>query len=262
VTLAEAGLEHPAAPSGIVTASLGVAAGASDAATLIEQADAALYEAKRGGRDRVMVARAGQVAATRARSAIPVDDPVVRHLLSLLGVARAGAGREGPLPVLEALAECLQSELRFQTVVINLRDADGGRLHVALVRGEQAARAALEGTSSAWSNWEPLLVPAHDRSGACWLPAGSVEWDDDDHAWVPPPNALVGADAWKPDDMLLLPLRDHSGEVIGLVSVDEPLTGRRPDDAQIALLMAVADHASVALAHAIRDHGGVALETA
>jgi HD-GYP domain-containing protein (c-di-GMP phosphodiesterase class II) len=52
--------------------------------------------------------------------------------------------------------------------------------------------------------------------------------------------------------MLLLPLRDASGEVLGIVSVDEPLSGRRPDDAELRLLMAVADHAGLALEQAER----------
>jgi HD-GYP domain-containing protein (c-di-GMP phosphodiesterase class II) len=59
--------------------------------------------------------------------------------------------------------------------------------------------------------------------------------------------APIAADAWDPDDMLLLPLRGASQELMGFVSVDQPLLGRRPTEAEIGVLMAVVDHAGLAL---------------
>ena len=46
--------------------------------------------------------------------------------------------------------------------------------------------------------------------------------------WTPPIAAAPGSDSWHPDDMLLLPLRALTGEILGVVSVDEPLSGQRP----------------------------------
>ena len=55
----------------------------------------------------------------------------------------------------------------------------------------------------------------------------------------------------------MLPLRGSSEEIIGMVSLDQPLHGRRPDDAEIAVLMAVADQAGLAIEQAHRtDVGG------
>jgi len=64
---------------------------------------------------------------------------------------------------------------------------------------------------------------------------------------------VPGADGWDPDDFLLLPLRAHDGTLLGTVSVDQPVGGRRPDDGQIALLMAVADHAALAIEQSRRE---------
>jgi HD-GYP domain-containing protein (c-di-GMP phosphodiesterase class II) len=53
--------------------------------------------------------------------------------------------------------------------------------------------------------------------------------------------------------MLLLPLRSASGTILGIVSVDQPLLGRRPSEAEIGVLMAVADHAGLALDQVQRE---------
>ena len=52
--------------------------------------------------------------------------------------------------------------------------------------------------------------------------------------------------------MLLLPLRDSAGEILGVISVDQPLLGRRPTREEIGVLMAVVDHAGLALEQAQR----------
>jgi HD-GYP domain-containing protein (c-di-GMP phosphodiesterase class II) len=86
-----------------------------------------------------------------------------------------------------------------------------------------------------------------------WLPAGSHDFDDGTVLWVPPALGAAGPDAWDPDDMLLLPMRDTNGEILGVISVDQPLGGRRPGEAEFVCLMAVADHAGLAVAQAQRD---------
>jgi HD-GYP domain-containing protein (c-di-GMP phosphodiesterase class II) len=53
--------------------------------------------------------------------------------------------------------------------------------------------------------------------------------------------------------MLLLPMRSAAGEILGVVSVDQPLLGRRPSHEEIGVLMAVVDHAGLALEQSQRD---------
>jgi putative nucleotidyltransferase with HDIG domain len=92
-----------------------------------------------------------------------------------------------------------------------------------------------------------MLLPCYERCGAYWLPAGSHEWSESMPAWTPTATAGPAADAWHPEDALLLPLRDSTGEVIAIVAVDEPLSGRRPTDGELEVLMAVADHGAAVL---------------
>ena len=242
-----AALPHPSDPSGVITVSIGVAAGEGDAPALLSHADRALYEAKHGGRNGVRAA-AGEAAKTPARRRTDaVEQPLLRHLRGLLEISRAAASGRGPLPVLESMAELIQVELRFQTVAVNLREGNDDDLRVVMVAGDEEARGALLGNINPWATWHPLLDPAHDRLGASWIPAGSYDWSADPNTYTPESARSLGPDAWDPDDALLLPLRGATGEVLGVVSVDEPLTGRRPTDDEVRVLMSVADHTALAI---------------
>ncbi len=57
-------------------------------------------------------------------------------------------------------------------------------------------------------------------------------------------------DAWSPEDALFVPLRSAAGDILGILSVDEPADGRRPDGEKLDLLVGVAQHAALALEHA------------
>jgi len=42
-------------------------------------------------------------------------------------------------------------------------------------------------------------------------------------------------------------MRDQQGNLLGIISVDEPTSGRRPTDDDLDVLVALADHAALAL---------------
>ena len=52
---------------------------------------------------------------------------------------------------------------------------------------------------------------------------------------------------WHPEDMLLVPIRSSTGELLGLISVDDPVDGRIPDRRTLELLETFAAHAAVAI---------------
>jgi hypothetical protein len=159
------------------------------------------------------------------------------------------------MPVLEALADTICNELSFHVVAVNLLDEDREQLRVVIVKGDHEARETLIGSSSPWSDWQSVLESGHEVNGAIWLPAGSYEWEADTTIWTPSAVAPPAPDGWQPEDMLLLPLRAASGEILGIVSVDQPALGRRPIESELSVLMAVADHAGLALDQAHRDDG-------
>jgi diguanylate cyclase (GGDEF)-like protein len=250
---------HPDGVDGVLTVSVGVAAGPDDTDRLLARADGALYEAKRKGRNRTVLAAESASDAGPGGAGLrphePAEGPVPRHLRSMLAVSRAAASGQGPLPVLEALAETIRSELSFHVVAVNLRDRVSGEMRIVTVLGDDDAHRTLMGTVNAWSEWEPIMGPEFERQRAIWLPAGASDWGDQIICWTPSMSAVPGPDGWQPEDMLLLPLRGQDGEILGAVSVDQPASGRRPTDEEIAYLMSVVDHAAIGVEQSLREAG-------
>jgi diguanylate cyclase (GGDEF)-like protein/putative nucleotidyltransferase with HDIG domain len=157
-------------------------------------------------------------------------------------------------PVLQAVARTMQACLGFGTVVVNLHRAAWDDFETVVVVGSDDAREVLLGQTSSAADWAPLLDPRFERRGAYHVKDGEYDWSQDPlTTWVPPTPDMSGSsdpDAWSPEDALFVPLRSADGDVLGILSVDEPADGRRPDDEKLDLVVGVAQHAALALEHA------------
>ena len=161
---------------------------------------------------------------------------------------RVRAGEE-PVAVLERLAAIVAETLGWGAVVFNVHRRAWDDFEVVVAHGSEASRDALLGTTHDWTQWAPLFRDRFERRGAHFVPA-EAEVDPDLVCHVPPPGPATGPDAWHHDDMLLVLMRGTDGEVVGILSVDEPRSGRRPSDADIDALVAVANAAGGALQQA------------
>jgi len=166
-------------------------------------------------------------------------------LLAVGALLGAGAA---PEELYAAVAASVAGALGFRTVAVNVHRPADDELAVELVHGSAETRAALEGTVSQEADWAALLDPAHEVSGAFFVPAGAVDWQNAGPAyWVPDLPEPLDPGAWSPHDALLVPLRTGGGELLGVLSVDEPEDGRRPGPEECGLLGAYGAHLSQAL---------------
>jgi diguanylate cyclase (GGDEF)-like protein len=115
------------------------------------------------------------------------------------------------------------------------------------VYGNQAAKEVLLGNARPGDDWTVLLSERFERRGAYVVPAGAVDWDSLGPSYVPQGAPAASADAWDPEDALFVAMRDQQGSLLGIISVDEPVSGRRPTDDDLDVLVALADHAALAL---------------
>ena len=106
------------------------------------------------------------------------------------------------------------------------------------------------GQTTTWADWGPFLAPQHETAGAYFIPAGTLDWGFEHASYVPDRPASDDPGDWHPEDALLVPLTDSDGELLGIVSVDEPVSGRRPDAAQLELVALACAHAAAAIEHA------------
>lgn len=176
----------------------------------------------RGGGDRQAVSRFVGDVARRVGGTLDLDrtlDQVVQAVVELVG---------------------------FRVAVLNLLTAQGD-LEVVTVAGSDEVRTELLGSRETLASWEGLLAAAQ--------PVGALRFADASVAmpgavWLPDLPRTDDPRAWQPEDALFAPLHGADGRLLGVLSVDLPADGLRPDEHTCELLELFAVQASLALDHA------------
>ncbi|NUU24580.1 MAG: diguanylate cyclase [Streptomycetaceae bacterium] len=151
---------------------------------------------------------------------------------------------------LQAVADGVVSGLGFGAAAVNLV-RDDGDLEVAAVAGSEDLAAAMAGQIGPRGDWDRLLAACerwgplrflNHRQGSA--EAGRVP------RWVPDIPVSDHPDAWHPHDALLAPLTTPAGELVGVLSVDLPVDGRRPGPWRCEVLGMFAAQAAIAVDNA------------
>jgi GAF domain-containing protein len=150
--------------------------------------------------------------------------------------------------VLEDVCRTISELLGYRAVVVNVYRPAFDDMHTSAAVGSEDSVSQLVGKSSPRETWVPLLHERSARRGAYFVPGDEFDWDGlGVDSYVPRIAPSDDPDAWRAEDALFVPLRDPKGLLIGVVSVDEPVGGRRPTDDEVDALVAIARHAALAL---------------
>jgi diguanylate cyclase (GGDEF)-like protein len=150
---------------------------------------------------------------------------------------------------LDAVASGVAEVAGFRVVVVNLRQGD--EFEVVSVAGDDEVRGALLGTCDSRERWECLLAHSQDLSGLRFIDHNTeIPPTDDIFSWVPDLEPSDDPEGWHPLDALFAPLTSPAGHWIGVLSVDVPVDGRRPQPWQLEILAVFADQAAIAIEHA------------
>lgn len=171
---------------------------------------------------------------------------IFARLRGLLEVTRLVRTHDELPELLSAIARTVSECLGFRAVVVNLYRKEWDDLVVTTVEGSEESREALLGQVNEVTAFAPLLDPAFLRRGAYFVPDGAVDWAEL-HAFTPEIPWSDDPEAWRAEDALFVPMRDQDGNLLGILSVDEPASGRRPTDDELEVLVAVTEHAALAV---------------
>jgi diguanylate cyclase (GGDEF)-like protein/PAS domain S-box-containing protein len=151
---------------------------------------------------------------------------------------------------LDAVATAVVEAIGFRTAVVNL--VEGDQLRVVAVSGGPEVHEALAGQTDSVANWIRLLELGEPWGSLRFLHHDVVMAAEDTDLYMHVPDLPIVDDpeAWHPFDALLAPLHGSDGELVGVISVDDPADGRVPGALQRELLELFATQAAIAIANA------------
>jgi PAS domain S-box-containing protein len=156
----------------------------------------------------------------------------------------------------QEIAQMVHDSLGFGAVVLNLVDEESKQVRVCAYVGlDDEGQQLLEGAVYAWEDFAHLLQERF-RVGRCYfVPQSEFDWERDFEGPVyrAVDDEVSGDDLddrWRPDDSLFVPIQLHPGQMLGILSVDQPLDGRRPSPETLQALEIFANQAAIAIENA------------
>lgn len=207
------------------------------------------------------VALATVAAREVTRQALVLAEAQRRQLEDLLTASVAVRGSEALDDVLGEIAQAMTSAGGFRRAAIYLLEADAVTLRVRATVGLDVAEdRRLRSDPVPLAEMRALMRPEMQVSRSFLfdhrrhhLPGGvgeKLSANRADPAWRD--------GMWHTLDSLTVPLADRCGSLLGVISVDEPVSGRLPGLAHIRALEMFADQCSLAVTEATRYEQAVA----
>jgi diguanylate cyclase (GGDEF)-like protein len=180
----------------------------------------------------------------------PAAVGTLRGLLDLTKTADKAPLRR----VLEAAGEAIAMSAGFRLVCMNVYRPEYDDYTTMFVHGrDEPAPPELSAPPIPRDFLTGLPGTPVERAPGIYFVAGRRGmWDGDPHFFPSRTPETDGPDAWRSEDLLLMLLEDDDGEPLGLLSVDEPISGRRPSDGDLQMLRVICLYVEQALRTAKR----------
>lgn len=167
-------------------------------------------------------------------------------------------GHDQPLDqMMQMIARGIRDSSPFRVVLVSVLEPDSSLLRrVTAVGLPQEILTELLARKQPLSSVQQLMRPDFKVSRSYFIPANRAPVIPPDLHLVTldvsQSNAAV-ANAWHAEDLLLVPLENSEGQMIGLISLDSPSNGIRPDRAVIETVEVFASQAALLLGNLLRQ---------
>lgn len=168
-------------------------------------------------------------------------------------------GHDQPLDqALQMIARGIRDATPFRVVLISILEQETAQLRrITSVGIPQESWNELSARKQPLASVQQMMRPEFKISRSYFIPADQtpVIPPDMHHVTldVSTPTAK-NANAWHPEDFLLIPLENSEGQVIGLISFDDPSNGLRPDTATIEAVEVFATQAALLIGNTLRQN--------
>ena len=162
----------------------------------------------------------------------------VETLSKILEVAQVLQGEQPLEQSLEVIAHAIQVATPFDRVLISIYDSEHNHLQRMACAGIPSNEMEiLRAHPAPWNSIKSLLSPRSNLGCSYFIPAEDADTVPDDLVTYPlQADEMEPGDGshpesvrWHPDDLWIMPLFQTSGEPLGLISVDAPRNGLRPE---------------------------------
>lgn len=156
---------------------------------------------------------------------------------------------------LRAIGNAVRESTPFQAVLFSVYEPETGLLRrVTGIGFSQDVLGEMLGRKQPLTSIQQLLKPEFRISKSYFIPADKTPvMPADVHTVTLELNGdTSSANAWNPDDFFLVPLNDAQGNPLGLLSLDAPNDGLRPDKTTIETIEIFAAQASLVISNTTR----------
>lgn len=176
-----------------------------------------------------------------------------RQLAQILDTSNSLKVNLGLTDLLQGIVRAASISLEYEIVVMNMRNPVTGQVEIPASIGlDEPGREVLENASISWEDIARLMDERYNFGGCYFIPKGAIDWNEgfanisytvSDQS----DSDSLNATDWHPGDVLLIPIHSFNREVVGVLSVDRPLSGKRPNPGTIQTLEIFANQAAIAI---------------
>lgn len=144
-------------------------------------------------------------------------------------------------------------DLGYQRAVLNVRDPESGNLEATAFAGLRAAEVErLTNAHFTLDEIKPFFAKRFQISRSYFIPEGEIDWKDalGERFVVSPGREDPCDEIWHAEDGFIVPILGTDGELLGILSLDDPVDQRRPREDGVRLIEAYANQAAIAIVNA------------